>query len=63
MKLGLCFGALSPSISEQIKEQLNYIDETVLGFDEDAKSLVRVYLGGLITDGENEKARKLLAGG
>ena len=60
VKLELHFGALAPPVSQQIKKQINYTDDRILKFDEEAKALVRVYLDGLITDGENEKARKRL---
>lgn len=58
--LNLHFGALHPNISEQIKEQLNYTDNTILEFDKDANAITRLYLGGVSTDSEKRKACKRL---
>ena len=60
MEIGLQFGALAPPISQQIQEQLNYTDDKIKKFDEDAKCLVWAYLADLITDDENQKARQRL---
>lgn len=60
IQLGLYFGALCPSISEQIKEQLNYADDVMLEFDKDADAITRLYGGGIITDSEKTKAHKRL---
>lgn len=60
MEIGIHFGALAPSVSEQVQKQLNYTDAKLLEFDKDANALVRVYMSGIITDGENRKARQRL---
>lgn len=57
MKLYLHFGALTKSVSEQIKEQLNYTDKNLEQFDKDADALVRVHVRSIITDGDVAKAR------
>ena len=60
MKLELYFGALTESVSEQLKKQFNNPNLDLPMFDEDAEALVRVYVRGIISDSENQKARKRL---
>ncbi len=60
MKLKLYFGALTESVSKQLQKQFNNPDFSLPEFDKDAEALVRVYVRGIISDSENEKARKRL---
>jgi len=56
MKLELNIGALSPSISEQVKEQLNYTDGDIEYFSELGTSIVDLYINDIITSSEKTKA-------
>ena len=60
MRLELYFGALTDSVSEQLRKQFNNPNMDLAMFDEDAKALVRVYVRGIISDSENQRARKRL---
>lgn len=53
MRKELIFGAVAPKLSEQIKG----LDKI---FDRDAAEISRLYVRGLLTDGESLKARKRL---
>ena len=60
MELKLYFGVLTESVSEQLQKQFNNPNISLPEFDKDAKSLVRVYVRGIISDSENHKAQKRL---
>ncbi len=59
MKLEICFGLLADSISKQVSSQLGSQIKLPY-FDEDAKAIARLYIRGLITDSEKERARRKL---
>ena len=61
MDLKLYFGALSKKISEQVKKQLDYTDDTILKFDETADMITHLYLQGVLTQGEKAKVNRRLA--
>ena len=59
--LGLHFGALSPTIETQLKEQGLYLDhESVDHCQKDANAITRLMVRGLIPMSVAEKARKKL---
>jgi hypothetical protein len=62
-EIALHFGALSPSVSEQLSEQgLTVTDEkfSTLQWDKDAEAITRLYLRGLLTDSQKQAAHKKL---
>ena len=59
-KLDLKLGAMCTSIREQVKEQLDYSDDTIPWFDKDSKALLHLYIRGIITDKEHKDASKRL---
>jgi len=56
MELGLHFGALAPSISEQIKVHLNYADDEIEQFSKLGQEIIELYVCDIITDSEKTKA-------
>ena len=60
MKLELYFGALVKNVSEQIQEQLGYIDDTTIRFDSTQYSIAKLYVEGVITTSEKNKANHRL---
>jgi hypothetical protein len=63
-EIGLRFGALAPSLSEQIIAQIPDIarlmgqkqwKEKTSKWEEDKKNILRLLFGGLITDSERDK--------
>ena len=59
--IGLNFGALSPKLSEQLKE-LRFVLEgaDLKQFDADADAIVRLHVRGILPDAQVDGARKRL---
>ena len=60
MKLELYFGALVKNVSEQVQEQLDYIDDTLIRFNSTQYSIAKLYVEGIITTSEKAKANHRL---
>jgi hypothetical protein len=61
-RIGIHFGAMSPKVSQQLKEAgLVSKDPYDLGrWDKAAKAITQLHLSGFLTYGEADKARKRL---
>ncbi len=59
-KLELYFGALVKNVSEQVQEQFDYIDDTMIRFDSTQYSIAKLYVEGIITASEKSKANHRL---
>lgn len=58
----ITFGALAPEIKEQLDEAgLRYEEKDADVWNGHAKAITRLHIGGLIPDGQAEKARQKLA--
>lgn len=59
--IGIHFGALSPSVWEQLSEQGFTADEKDLKhWDQDAQAITRLHLRGMLTDSQKQAAQKKL---
>jgi hypothetical protein len=61
MTLNLAFGALAEPLAKQLaKAQVVIEKNDLMRLQRDADALVRVHIGGLLTDSELRRARKKL---
>lgn len=58
-EFGITFGALAPTIAEQLDEaSLQYEEKDADHFNRDAEAITRLHIRDLIPDGQAEKARQ-----
>ena len=60
-ELKLHFGALAPSIRKQLSDQgFKFRGARISALQEKQTAIIRLYLGGIISDAEKERANKRL---